>query len=168
MNRGPALSGLTMRAGVSPSLGRRLLAMVYEALLICAVLFFAGAVFLAVTGGRPALAPRLLLQVYLLLVAGLYFVFCWSRGGQTLPMKTWKMRIVSGDGSPLRTGRAIARYLCAAATVGVSAAAFAALVTRLEQVFAWLALLPGLVSVGWAAFDRDGRFLHDRLAGPES
>lgn len=148
-----------------PGLARRLFAMIYEALLLFAILFFAGLLFLAATGDRIDLAPRVLFQIYLAAVVGWYFVFCWCRGGQTLPMKTWKIRLVSKDGRPLSIGHAAIRYLLALATLGVSAAAIAGLTRHPDTPLGWIALLPGLVAVGWAAFDRDRQFLYDRLAG---
>ena len=82
------------------------------------------------------------LQLWVLAVAGSYCVWFWSRGGQTLPMKTWGIRVVRWDGAPVGAARALHRYL--------------------------LALL-GLAALGlgylWALADRDRQFLHDRLAG---
>jgi len=154
-----------MQDFVVPGIARRLIAMIYEALLLFAILFLAGFLYLAVTGGRIDLAPRLLFQTYLAAIVGWYFVFCWCRGGQTLPMKTWKIRLVTRDGRPLSIGRAAIRYLLALATLGVSAVAAAALARHSTAALAWIAMLPGLTAVGWAAFDRDGQFLYDRLAG---
>ena len=147
-----------------PGLARRLFAMVYEALLLFAILFFAGLLYLAATGGHVDLAPRTLFQIYLAAVVGWYFVFCWCRGGQTLPMKTWKIRIVTKNGRQLSVGHAALRYLLALATLGVSAVAVAGLARQPDAPFACIALLPGLAAVGWAAFDRDRQFLYDRLA----
>jgi len=48
-----------------------------------------------------------------------YFVACWSRGGRTLAMQTWKMRVVRRDGASVSAGRAarrqVARGTCARA-----------------------------------------------------
>ena len=45
-------------------------------------------------------------------MVGFYFVWQWKRGG-TLPMQTWKLRLVQADGGPVSFGRATARYLLA-------------------------------------------------------
>lgn len=110
--------------------------MVYEALLLLAVAFFAGSLFLFASAGRDATAgwPRYALQGFLFLVFAAYFLWCWLRGGQTLPMKAWKIRLVG-----VTPRKALLRLALAAA------------------------LLP--VSILWAFFDRDRQFLHDRLAG---
>src|SRR5919198_3014493 len=121
---------------MTPSLLRRLASMLYEALLVFGVAFFAAWIFFFASGGRDATrgVMRAGLQVFILLVLAAYFLWCWLRGGQTLAMRAWKIRLV--DVTP---GRAVARFLIAAA------------------------LLP--VSILWALVDRDRQFLHDRLAG---
>ena len=125
-----------------PSVGRRLLAMLYESLMVFAVAFFAGLAFYGATHGWLSRNTRLVFQLYLFLVLGAYFIACWSRGGRTLPMQTWKMRVVRGDDLPLGVGQAVLRY-----------------------ALAWPSLLLFGVGFFWAFFDRDRQFLHDRLAG---
>src|SRR5205807_10449972 len=121
---------------LTPSLARRLAAMVYEALLMFAVSFFAAWVFFFASGGRDATRGwlRAELQVFILVVLAAYFLWCWLRGGQTLAMRAWRIRLV--DVTP---AKAIIRFVLAAA------------------------LLP--LSILWALVDRDRQFLHDRLAG---
>ena len=87
----PAMAGIA----------RRLASMVYESLLAIAIAFFAALLFYGAASGRLSGINRSLFQVYLIVILGLYFVWCWHRGGQTLPMKTWKLRLVSADGGPV-------------------------------------------------------------------
>src|SRR6267143_4222535 len=89
-----------------PGIGRRVLSMLYESLIVFAVAFFAGLAFYGATHGRLSGNTRLVFQLYLFLVLGAYFIACWSRGGQTLPMQTWKMRVVRPDNLPIGVGRA--------------------------------------------------------------
>jgi uncharacterized RDD family membrane protein YckC len=120
--------------------GRRLLALFYDSLLVFAVAFFAGWAFVAVAGdARPAVG-RHVFQAYLFCVLGVYFVLCWRRGGGTLAMHTWKLRLVRRDGGRIGLAQAWLRY-----------------------VLAWPSLLLG-AGLLWALVDRDGQFLHDRLA----
>lgn len=124
-----------------PSLGRRLLCVMYDALLVGAVLLFAAFPFVAVTDGLdPALARRLM-QAYLLLVAGVYFTVFW-RKGQTLAMKTWGLRLETVSGERPGWGRLWLRYALACANLA-------------------------LLGLGWwaAPFRGDRQFLQDRLAG---
>jgi uncharacterized RDD family membrane protein YckC len=119
----------------------RLLSLAYEGVLLFGILFVAAYLFLALARDAQSGLPRLVFQVYVLAVCGAYFVFCWARSGQTLPMKTWHIRLVTAQGKPLAVGRAFRRYLLA---------------------------VPGVLSgigVLWAFVDRDRQFLHDRLAG---
>ncbi len=125
------------------ALGRRLASAVYDLLLTVAIVMVATVPFLAVFGDATHGWRRHLLQAWLFAAAGTYYVWFWTRSGQTLPMKTWRIRVVrASDGGPLSAGRAMHRY--ALAILG----AFA-----LGMGFAW------------ALVDRDRQFLHDRLAG---
>ena len=74
-------------AAPSASLARRALALTYEALLLTALLLAAALPFVIMAHAADAIAARPLFQVYLIVVAGAYFVWQWRRGGQTLPMK---------------------------------------------------------------------------------
>jgi len=122
---------------VTPGLARRLASMLYEAILLFAVAFFAGFAFFFASGGA-AVEGRVRLAEQLLLVAvfAAYFLWCWLRGGQTLAMKAWRVRLV--DVTPRK---ALLRFLLA------------------------LLLVPTGIAIIWALFDRDRQFLHDRLAG---
>ena len=88
--------------------------MAYEALLVFGVAFFAAWIFFFASGGRDATSGvmRAGEQVFILAVLAAYFLWCWLRGGQTLAMRAWKIRVV--DVTP---GKAIARFLVAAAAL---------------------------------------------------
>ena len=136
-------AGAVVRTGYPyPSIKRRLICMVYESLLLAGIAFFAGLLFLGATGASPGGWLRHAFQVYLFLVIGLYFVGSWRRGGQTLAMKTWKLRLAGADGARITLRQATVRYVCA-----------------------WPCLLLGGIGILYAPFDRERRFLHDRLAG---
>ena len=124
--------------GTTPGLPRRLASMVYEAVLLFAVGFFAAWLFFFASGGRDATAgaARHLLQLFIGLVFAAYFLWSWLRGGQTLAMKAWRIRLI--DVTPRK---ALTRFALA------------------------MLLVPTLISIVWSLFDRDRQFLHDRLAG---
>src|SRR6266481_1548837 len=71
--------------------------MLYESLLLFAVAFFAGWLFFFASGARDATAGalRYVLQAFIVVVFAAYFLRCWLRGGQTLAMKAWRIRLVS-------------------------------------------------------------------------
>lgn len=152
-------------ARAAASLARRLAAMVYEALVVTAILLIASFPFHGAATGRLDGLARHLFQAYLFLVVGLYFVWCWRRAGQTLPMKAWKLRLVDRAGAPPGTARALLRYVLAALAFGSGVVAAIVLARHPRELGAWLALAPGLATILWSAVDRDRQFLHDRLAG---
>nr|WP_222859093.1 RDD family protein [Paraburkholderia phenoliruptrix] len=150
--------------GKPPSVRRRLAALLYEALLLFGVVFVAGYLFSTLTQQRNGLTHHNLLAAWIGLVVGLYFVWFWTHSGQTLPMKTWRLRVVSADGAPLSASRAIARYVLAWLWFLPPLALHPLLGLRLPQTLA----LAGIWFVLWAATGRLGasrQFLHDRLAG---
>jgi len=124
------------------SLARRGLALVYETLLLAAVLLAGALPFVMLTHRLDHAVGRLLLQFYLVALIGIYFTWQWKRGGRTLAMKTWRLRLITRNGAPVGWKRAWIRYLVA---------------------------LPGALLAGagflWALADRDRQFLHDRVAG---
>jgi uncharacterized RDD family membrane protein YckC len=112
--------------------------MLYESLLVFAVAFFATWVFYFASGGKSATSGALRheLQAFVLTVLAAYFLWCWLRGGQTLAMKAWKIRLVE-----VTPAKALLRFALA------------------------VLLVPTGISILWAVFDKDQQFLHDRLAG---
>ena len=102
---------------MTPSLARRLASLLYELLLVFGVAFFAAWIFFFASGGRDATrgVMRAELRVFILLVLAAYFLWCWLRGGQTLAMRAWKIRLV--DVTP---SKAVARFLIAAALLPLS------------------------------------------------
>ncbi len=116
--------------------------MLYEILLVIALLLVATFPFVGLTGGQISTGSKIALQIYLCLVCGAYFTWFWRRGGQTLPMKTWRIRVRTLQGGTPGAHTAIVRYV--AALIG---------------------LIPLGLTLWWALIDRDRQFLHDRLAG---
>ena len=91
----------------------------YEAILLFAVAFFAAWLFFFASGGRDATAgwARALLQTLILAVFAGYFLWCWLRGGQTLAMKAWRIRLVE-----VTPRKALLRFLLALALLPLSIA----------------------------------------------
>jgi uncharacterized RDD family membrane protein YckC len=120
----------------------RLASLFYEAVLLVPVLFISAWLFLALTRDASSPVMHRLFQLWLLLVLGLYFGYCWVKSGQTLAMKTWRLRLLRTDGAGITVRQAAVRFAVAVAGLGLVGAGFF-----------------------WALFDRDRQFLHDRLAG---
>ena len=90
------------------------------------------------------LATATVLWAHLFVVLLVYFVCFWSFGGQTLAMKTWRLRLLRWDGRPVRPSQALLRY-----------------------VLCWISMALAGAGFVWALLDRDGLFLHDRIAGTQ-
>ncbi|MDT8363535.1 MAG: RDD family protein [Nitrosomonas sp.] len=126
-----------------PGFGRRMLALCYEFILLLGIWFVVSLLFHLVFRDPNAPYFRPLFQFYLLSIGGIYFAWFWTHGGQTLAMQTWRMKLISADGRDDRitVQQAVKRYVMA--IIGIS-------------FFG--------IGLWWALFDRDRRFLHDRLA----
>jgi uncharacterized RDD family membrane protein YckC len=85
--------------------------MVYEGVLLFGVLMTAGWLYSSLTQQRHALQGKTGLQAFLFLVLAVYFVWFWTHGGQTVAMKTWRLKLVAADGRPLTPLRALMRYV---------------------------------------------------------
>jgi uncharacterized RDD family membrane protein YckC len=93
-------------------LARRLASIIYDALLLAAVVFIAAAPTAALNLEPGSLGSYLLL-LYVLLVAFLFLGWFWTHGGQTLGMKTWRLRLERMDGTPIDWGDAGLRFATA-------------------------------------------------------
>lgn len=126
----------------TPTIRRRLASMVYDGLLLLAVIFFGFLVPNVVLGVAARIVlPRGIELFHFLFVIGIYFVWFWRRDGRTLAMKTWKIKLVAADGSRPGLDQLILRIMLAGPSI---------------------LLVFGLL---WALVDRDRQFLHDRLCG---
>ena len=123
---------------------RRLGAIIYDAFLLCAVLFFAGALFIALAGGDAMASPimKILLQFYLLGVCFAFYGWFWVHGGQTLGLRAWRLRVVRHDRAPITWRHAALRFASA--------------------ILSWAALGLGFL---WIYIDPQCRAWHDRLSG---
>ena len=118
---------------------------VYELLLLLALWMLCTWMFVSLFGDATSHYKRSFLQLFLWLVTGAYFVWCWTKTGQTLATKTWKIRLViqnlaNQQNVNLNKRQAIIRYALASASI----------------------LACGLGFI-WALVDKDRLFLHDRL-----
>lgn len=123
---------------------RRLAAALYDAIIVVALLFIATVPVVLVTGGamEDSLAFRIGLRIYLLAVAFAFFGGFWHFGGQTLGMRSWRVRVVHVDGTRVGWREAAIRF-------GVA-------------ILSWAALGLGFL---WSLVDRDCRTWHDVASG---
>lgn len=165
-----AATGPASQAAV-PSLSRRMASFVYEGLILFGILLIpgaVGAVIVAVTGQQHSVQGDLILQVTSFSIYAAYFTWFWSKRGQTLPMQTWHIKVVTADGQPLSWGRAFVRYL--ASWLWVAPAALIAVLNHWsfrEDARAMVAGA-GLSVLGYALLALvlpQKQFLHDLICG---
>lgn len=147
----------------APKLRRRLACWLYEGMLLFAVVFVAGYLFSSLSQTRHALDNRHAHQAFVFVVLGIYFTWLWSKG-QTLAMKTWRIKVVDVAGRPLSQARAFGRYLLSwlwfvpplslAWALGATGAETGVLVCGWVLVWALL-----------SRFHPQRQYLHDVLAG---
>lgn len=150
-------------------LWRRLLALVYDLLIVVALVMVVGLLCQLATGGRlistggaHAVVP-LWYQALQGAVVAAYFISSWRRGGQTLGMRPWRIRVCRTDGGTLSLHQALIRALAAAAPL-----LLLALAPRLGlQAVLWALLLAWALWFAPALFDPRRRALHDLAAGSE-
>jgi len=160
----PVLNSAASAAPRPAGLVLRLVAMVYDAVLVFGIGFVAALAVLLLTGSPDAEAQRLLLQAMLFIAIGAYFGWCWSRTGQTLALKTWNLRVIDSSGRHPRLARAVARYILAY-TLALPGMAYIAL-AQPSRAGAVCALALGFVGMLMPAlFDRQNRLLHDHCSG---
>ena len=138
-------------AGTRTLVGWRLLALAYDALPVLALWMLVAVPFVladvAISGDpRHNIGLFSAMQWWLWLACwlatGAYAVLSWCRGGQTLGMRPWRLRVTGIDGAPARPAALVRRY-----AIGT------------------LSLLALGAGFWWAWLDRDRLTLHDRYSG---
>ena len=124
-------------------LPRRLGAILYDTLLVLALMFLVTIPFIAVRGGEPVEAgDNRLYQLCLVLVAFVFFTGFWSYSGRTLGMQSWGLRVETPAGDIPTFKTASIRFAAA--------------------ILSWLPLGLGFF---WQLWDKDQLTWHDRLSG---
>ena len=144
------------------SLFRRLGSLLYDGLLVLALLFIATAILMPFRGGQFQ-SHEWGYGVYLLLVVFLFFAWFWTRDGQTLGMRAWKIRLVSSTGGLISWRQAGLRFVPGLLFIGLAKIGEALLPSAAKPI--------GLLCLGlfaldfcWALLDKEKRCLHDLIA----
>jgi len=117
------------------------MAIVYDTLIVAALLMVASFAVLPFNGQRVVPASTLWYQIYLLAVLWAYFALSWWRGGQTVAARAWKLEVRDLDGNYPSLARASWRAFLAPISIGL-----------------------GGLGLLWCWFDREGQSAHDRLS----
>lgn len=132
----------------SPSLLRRIAAMLYDSFLVVALVAVVNALALGIAvklsaGQQQVLNPHLVQLLTTLSVAGFFCVF-WCKSGQTLGMQAWRIKLVDFNGQTPNFARAVVR--CIGASLSLSCLGLGYL---------------------WCLVDRNKRYWHDYLSRTE-
>ncbi|MCC7121242.1 MAG: RDD family protein [Gammaproteobacteria bacterium] len=96
------------------SVRRRVAAAFYDALALIGIWFVVAGIAVGLHRGEAVTDSAHGFHLALLLAAWGYFAGCWRRGGQTLGMKSWRIRVVdAGSGAPLSWRQASLRFIVA-------------------------------------------------------
>ncbi len=97
----------------APGFFRHMAAMAYDSILLLALLFLATALALPFNNGEAFSSSQFIFPVYIFLVSFCYFGWFWTHGGQTLGMKTWKLKLLTQEHQNLSWPLAFKRFLLA-------------------------------------------------------
>lgn len=130
---------------------RRLVALMYDGFIVIALSLIYGTLvnlaFVEITNTQlnedytPVVGGPLYLLGWYLTIAGFYCYF-WHRGGQTVGMKAWKIKVLAQD-----TGTTASWKSCA-----------------IRAIIGPISFFVGLAGYFWKWFDKEGHCLHDKLS----
>jgi len=119
----------------------RLAAFIYDGLLVLGIWFVLGLIFVAANGGEHIDQHNPFLPSLMFILLFWFNTHFWRRGGQTLGMRAWRLRLLNDNPGPLSLMQCLVRFL-------VSLVSF---------------LLFGL-GYFWIWFDKGGLSWHDRYS----
>jgi uncharacterized RDD family membrane protein YckC len=125
-----------------PGVLRHLAAMVYDLLIVLAVLIMLAGLALFVRAGNPVDPQSLPFRLLLITGWWAYYTWSWTHGGQTVGMRAWRFVLRREDGRPVGPGRASLRF-----------------------VTAWVSALAAGLGFLWRLVDAGQLTWHDRLSG---
>ncbi|VAW72256.1 hypothetical protein MNBD_GAMMA10-1664 [hydrothermal vent metagenome] len=138
------------------SLIKRLMAFIYDLLLLAGLFMITGAlavilpVFIindgnAIIKGHPFYLINQIIVLSTLFLSGLvFYAWFWTHGGQTLGMKTWRIKLISNETDKISRKQAVIRYFAA--------------------VLSWSVVGLGFL---WSLIDRKKRCWHDILSASQ-
>jgi len=95
----------------APTIKRRIALNLYEMLVLFGVLAFTFLVPHLIIGVLfEVTASSAILMAHMYLVLAFYFMWYWTKTGQTLAMQTWRIQMVSGDGTLMKRSQALMRF----------------------------------------------------------
>jgi uncharacterized RDD family membrane protein YckC len=100
-----------LRSLPAPTIKRRIALNLYEMLVLFGVLAFTFLVPHLIIGVLfEVTAPSAILMAHIYLVLAFYFMWYWTKTGQTLAMQTWRIQLVNVDGAIMKRSQALMRF----------------------------------------------------------
>ncbi|MCW9023192.1 MAG: RDD family protein [Gammaproteobacteria bacterium] len=151
---------------------RRILAMSYDSLLLIAVLLLAMALITPLLGENSKPSHNPFVSSYLVSVTFFFFAWFWTHGGQTLGMRSWKLRLELEDGQPMTLWHALLRFLTAIPSwslfglglffcITPSTEHIPAAIKLLENLPCWVLMVAGFI---WIVIDNWKNSWRDRFS----
>lgn len=97
-------------------LARRLAAILYDAILLGAIFMLFGFVGVSITNGEAN--EHWLFKLLIWIVPFLFYGYFWRRGGQTLGMLAWRIRVQTPQGQPINAKQTLLRLVGGLASWG--------------------------------------------------
>ncbi len=120
---------------------RRLAAISYDAVIVTGLLIAAAAVASLFGAGEQQAFRDPVFTFYLLAIWFFYLAAFWMRGGMTVGMRAWKIRILPDEGSLISWKTSLLRFLMAFVSIGTFG-----------------------IGMLWSLFDKDKRCWHDMFS----
>ena len=120
------------------TLARRLGVILYDFLLLLSILVIISSIIAVIFKLTPEHPYFVIYQAFVFIISFFFYSWFWIHGGQTLGMKTWKIKITNIDGSSVSWNNATIRFVTA--------------------IFSWLPLGLGYI---WSIHDKKKRAWHD-------
>lgn len=143
---------------------RRMIALCYETVLLVALILVLGGIYQFIFPTlEDSTVLKLALFIYVVLLVGIYFGFCWIKG-QTLAMKTWRIHLRTVDNQRLSIKLAILRYTIIFIAVAPVIPIYVMVKhDALPHYMLWIATIWAISPYVWAIVDQDKQFLQDRI-----
>lgn len=152
------------------SLFKRLVSLMYEALLLAGVTIVALALCIPIIQMTQNTGPvsALFITIILLIAWWLYFKLSMKKRGQTLPMQIWRISLINRHGNQPNQKQLLVRYIWSVIFV-VFIPSLVYLISRSKGIdvkpSAGLATIWWILPWGFALMNREKQFVYDILAG---
>jgi len=160
------------------SLGVYLSALFYDILLIIAILFLASILYMLPyvlnsdidSSQKNNLSTSSfqtpVFKTYIFIIWFTFFAWFWTRAGQTLGLRVWKLRIESNNGELISLWQALLRFFSALAPWFLALFLYhlAGKTQLISEPYTYWIILIGFSNIIWSIFDKEGLTLQDHFS----